>query len=207
MEQWEVSKQVDLIYPDPPFNSNHNYGAPYKGAVDKKETRLQNVFKDIWTYNDEAQERTDRICKTAAHPTRKTIQGLRVFLEDSDTEMLVHLIYMADRLWKMKDLLKPTGIVYPHCAPSANYHLRIIMDAIFGGLPAACLNSWSTDSIFDHSASPTSKRNSALAEAGEGSAMRVPEICYRRRAIVQNSMNSSTRLQLQMTNHKLLAVG
>lgn len=39
MEQWEVSEQEDLIYPDPPFSSNHNYGVPYKGAVDKKETR------------------------------------------------------------------------------------------------------------------------------------------------------------------------
>ena len=62
----------------------------------------------------------------------QTIQGLRVFLEDSDTEMFVYLIYMADRLWKMKDLLKPTGIVSPHCAPSANYHLRMLMDSVFG---------------------------------------------------------------------------
>ena len=134
MTAWKKDGQqnvVDLIYLDPPFNSNRNYGAPTAKAKES-DTGSMDAFTDMWTYDQQAYDRTERICKTTAHPACELISGLRCYLEKRDDGMLAYLTYMADRLWLLHDLLKETGSIYLHCDPSANYYLRLLMDAVFG---------------------------------------------------------------------------
>ena len=134
MTAWKnqgVQGIIDLIYLDPPFNSNRNYGAPTAKAKDS-DTGSLDAFTDMWTYDQQAYERTERICKTTAHPACELISGLRSYLEKRDDGMLAYLTYMADRLWLLHGLLKETGSIYLHCDPSANYYLRMLMDSVFG---------------------------------------------------------------------------
>lgn len=122
---------IDLIYLDPPFNSNRNYGAPTAKSKDS-DTGSMDAFTDMWTYDARAYERTERLCKTTAHPACELISGLRSYLEKRDDGMLAYLTYMADRLWLLHGLLKETGSIYLHCDPFASYYLRLLMDSIFG---------------------------------------------------------------------------
>ena len=101
ISNWEEKgfKEVaDLIYGDPPFNSNRNYGAPTSKAQET-DTGSMDAFVDMWTYDDKAIARTKRICKSVAHPASRLIQSLKDWLEEEDDGMLAYLSYMADRLW------------------------------------------------------------------------------------------------------------
>ncbi len=134
ISNWEnegFKEVADLIYGDPPFNSNRNYGAPTSKAQET-DTGSMDAFTDMWTYDDKAIARTKRICKSVGHPASKLIQSLKEWLEEEDDGMLAYLSYMADRLWKLHGMLKPTGSLYLHCDPTANYYLRLLMDAVFG---------------------------------------------------------------------------
>lgn len=134
ISNWEnegFKEVADLIYGDPPFNSNRNYGAPASKAQET-DTGSMDAFVDMWTYDDKAIARTKRICKSVSHPASKIIQTLKDWLEEEDSGMLAYLSYMADRLWKLHGMLKQTGSIYLHCDPTANYYLRLLMDAVFG---------------------------------------------------------------------------
>ena len=134
ISNWEnegFKEVADLIYGDPPFNSNRNYGAPTAKAQET-DTGSMDAFVDMWTYDDKAIARTKRICKLVRHPASRLIQTLKDWLEEEDDGMLAYLSYMADRLWKLHGMLKQTGSIYLHCDPFASYYLRLLMDAIFG---------------------------------------------------------------------------
>ena len=127
-----VQGLIDLIYLDPPFNSNRNYGAPTSKSK-KNDTGSMDAFVDMWTYDQPARDRVDRICnQQKLHPARLLIKSLKPYLEKHDSGMLAYLAYMADRLRLFKGLLRDTGSIYLHCDPFANYYLRLLMDAIFG---------------------------------------------------------------------------
>ena len=133
MAAWKekgVQGIIDLIYLDPPFNSNRNYGAPTSKAKDS-DTGSMDAFTDMWTWDEQSAERVEVILKTPAHPARELFASLRGYLEKRDSGMLAYLSYMADRLWLCQQLLKETGSIYLHCDPTANYYLRLLMDAIF----------------------------------------------------------------------------
>ena len=121
---------IDLIYLDPPFNSNRNYGHPTAKAK-KSETGSMDAFSDMWTYDDQAIQRVQNICNSY-HPARELIKALKPYLHKHDSGMLAYLSYMADRLRLFHGLLRDTGSIYLHCDPYANYYLRLLMDAIFG---------------------------------------------------------------------------
>ena len=116
------SASVDLIYLDPPFNSNANYAAP----VGSKAAGA--AFKDTWGLDD---------INLAWHGEIKhDYPGLYALLsatrEIHGDSMMSYLIYMAIRLMEMKRLLKPTGSIYLHCDPTAGHYLKLLMDAVFG---------------------------------------------------------------------------
>lgn len=113
------SESVDLIYLDPPFNSNSNYAAPIGSIAAGAE------FKDTWTLNDIDIAWLDLI--ESKHPTLNRV--IHAAMTDSDKS---YLIYMAVRLLEMKRILKDTGSIYLHCDPTMSHHLKLIMDAIFG---------------------------------------------------------------------------
>ena len=113
---------IDLIYLDPPFNSNQDYAAPI-GSI-----AAGAAFKDTWTLSDidvhEHGELADR--NPAAY---SVIEAAR---NASGKSMMSYLIMMAVRLIEMERILKPSGSIYLHCDPTASHYLKLLMDAIFG---------------------------------------------------------------------------
>ncbi|MYD25156.1 MAG: site-specific DNA-methyltransferase [Gemmatimonadetes bacterium] len=113
------SETVDLIYLDPPFNSNANYAAPIGSQA------AGAAFKDTWTLSDVDAEWVNLI--EAKHPALHRV--LLAAITDSDKS---YLVYMAARILEMRRVLKPTGSIYLHCDPTMSHYLKLVMDAIFG---------------------------------------------------------------------------
>lgn len=116
------SESVDLIYLDPPFNSNATYSAPVGSAA------AGAAFKDSWTLDDVDAEWHGQIADE--HP------GLYKIIDAAGAThskgMQAYLIMMGIRLIEMQRILRPTGSIYLHCDPTASHYLKGLMDAIFG---------------------------------------------------------------------------
>lgn len=126
------SESVDLIYLDPPFNSNTSYNLLFGNGQPKRGGKGAQVraFDDTWRWDDAAARRVDRLARAAAHPAHRAVVGLRTLIGEGG--MLAYLSYMAERLAEMPRLLKPTGSIYLHCDPTASHGLKLVMDTIFG---------------------------------------------------------------------------
>jgi len=113
---------IDLIYLDPPFNSNENYAAPIGSQA------AGAAFKDTWTLSDidvyEHGELAER--NPAAYAV---IDAAR---QTHGKSMMSYLIMMAVRLMEMRRILKATGSIYLHCDDTASHYLKLLMDAVFG---------------------------------------------------------------------------
>lgn len=130
--------RVDLIYLDPPFNSNRIYNLIYRN---KGKTAQQKAFSDMWTYSSQTEqmllqfkdtlEGSRDISELVKNFLRTWIESLQN-MSSKDQKMLAYLIYMAERLLWMKKILKDTGSIYYHCDPTASHYIKIIMDGIFG---------------------------------------------------------------------------
>ena len=131
------SECVDLIYLDPPFNSNRHYEAPIGSKA------AGAAFKDAWTLDDvdvcEHGELADR--NPAAY---SVIEAAR---QAHGKGMQSYLIFMAVRLLEMRRILKPTGSIYLHCDPTASHSLKLLMDGVFGMLNARSCIAWKRSSV------------------------------------------------------------
>ncbi len=114
---------IDLIYLDPPFNSNRNYAAPIGSKA------AGAAFKDTWDLTDVDEAWHNQIADTDL-PLYKVIDASQY---SRGNGMKSYLIMMAVRLLEMKRILKPTGSIYLHCDPTASHYLKTLMDSIFGG--------------------------------------------------------------------------
>lgn len=112
----------DLIYLDPPFNSNHNYAAPIGSQAAGAE------FKDTWTLDEIDLAWHGEIAE--AHTGLYDL--LTATQEIHGNSMMSYLIYMAVRVMEMKRVLKQTGSIYLHCDPTASHYLKLLMDEVFG---------------------------------------------------------------------------
>lgn len=129
-------ESVDLVYLDPPFNSNANYNVLFSERSGTSSEAQITAFEDTWHW-DEGAERSYR--EMAAHgpeQVARLLTGLRAFLSTSD--MMAYLAMMAPRLVELHRVLKPTGSLYLHCDPTASHYLKLLLDAVFG--PAAFRN-------------------------------------------------------------------
>ena len=116
------SESVDLIYADPPFNSNRNYSAP----VGSKAAGA--AFKDAWMLSD-----IDLIEHNRLREENKGLFAAIAAAKHTHSKgMFSYLVMMALRLLEMRRLLKPTGSIYIHCDPFASHYLKVVMDAVFG---------------------------------------------------------------------------
>lgn len=116
------SESIDLIYLDPPFNSNRHYQAPIGSKAAGAE------FKDAWTFGDTKHAWWGMIADE--HPALyKVIDAAGDVGNEGDK---AYLIYMAMRLLEMRRILKPTGAIYLHCDLTMSHSLKMTMDAIFG---------------------------------------------------------------------------
>lgn len=121
------SESVDLIYIDPPFNSNRTYEAPVGSGAEG------GGFKDIWTLDDIEAEWIESI-----EVQNEALYGVLTAVGDMGTTRQAnsnqgYLQFMAIRLLEMHRILKPTGSIYLHCDTTMSRYLNLVMDCIFGG--------------------------------------------------------------------------
>ena len=116
------SEIVDLIYLDPPFNTNEEHKAPIGTPAEGAK------FKDIWTDEDIKYEWHGQIA--AEH--EQLYQIIKGAETTYDKTMRIYLTAMAVRLFEMRRVLKPTGSIYLHCDPTASHYLKMVMDSLFG---------------------------------------------------------------------------
>jgi DNA modification methylase len=124
---------VDLIYLDPPFNSNRDYNVIYDNALAQTK-----AFGDTWSIMKvEDLEYLIEHGEPQRYATlRGVLDGLKQILfysvDGKDKSMYAYLLNMGVRLVEMHRVLKETGSIYLHCDPTASHYLKILMDSIFG---------------------------------------------------------------------------
>jgi DNA modification methylase len=123
-------ESVDLVYLDPPFNSNANYNLLFK-APDGHQSQAQiEAFDDTWHWNPSAEQAFDEVMQSGNSDAAEMLRSMVSFLGRND--MMAYLTMMAVRLIELHRVLKPTGSLYLHCDPTASHYLKILLDAVFG---------------------------------------------------------------------------
>ena len=120
---------VDLIYLDPPFNSNATYNILFAEKSGEKSAAQITAFEDTWHWGDEAMAAYDDAMKLGAPRLADLLQALRAFLGQND--MMAYLTMMAVRLVELHRVLKPTGSLYLHCDPTASHYIKITFGCYF----------------------------------------------------------------------------
>ena len=121
-------ESVDLVYLDPPFNSDANYNVLFKHGGHTSQAQAE-AFRDTWDWGDHAEQAYDDIIR-ANGDVALVVSGFRKWL--GENAMMAYLAMMAARLIEMRRVLKPTGSLYLHCDPTASAYLKLILDAVWG---------------------------------------------------------------------------
>lgn len=122
---------VDLVYLDPPFNSNANYNILFKSPAGKAADSQIEAFEDTWHWNDTAESAFYEVMTSGNTDVAEMLRAMRGFLKEND--MMAYLAMMAVRLIELHRVLKPTGSLYLHCDPTASHYLKLLLDGVFGG--------------------------------------------------------------------------
>jgi len=119
---------ADLIYLDPPFNSQASYNVLYREPTGQQSKAQVEAFLDTWHWNDSAEQSFDEVIRSGTDAA-ELMRAIRAVPHESD--LMAYLTMMAVRLVELHRVLKPTGSLYLHCDPSASHYLKILMDGIF----------------------------------------------------------------------------
>lgn len=123
-------ESVDLIYLDPPFNSNAGYNVLFKDPTGRESDSQIEAFDDTWHWTDVAEMAFDEVIHSGNSDAAEMLRAMLEFLGRND--MMAYLTMMAVRLIELRRVLKPTGSLYLHCDPTASHYLKILLDAVFG---------------------------------------------------------------------------
>ena len=123
-------ESVDLVYLDPPFNSNATYNVLFKEASGEGSAAQIHAFDDTWHWSMESEYPYQDVVTHGPKKLADLLQAMRSFLGQND--MMAYLTMMAQRMIELHRVLKPTGSIYLHCDPTASHYLKLLMDAVFG---------------------------------------------------------------------------
>jgi DNA modification methylase len=129
LRRYVADESVDLVYLDPPFNSNANYNVLFKEHSGEQAASQIRAFEDTWTWSMEAELALEAMIIEGGQVS-VAMQALRKLLGTSN--MMAYLAMMAPRLVELRRVLKPTGSIWLHCDPTASHYLKLLMDAVFG---------------------------------------------------------------------------
>ena len=121
---------VDIIYLDPPFNSNRNYNVLFKAESGADSEAQITAFEDTWHWGETAEATYRDLIVHAPEKVSTAIEALLNLIDRN--QMMAYLVMMTARLVELRRVLKPTGSLYLHCDPTASHYLKIVLDAIFG---------------------------------------------------------------------------
>ena len=124
-----ADESVDLVYLDPPFNSNASYNVLFKAPGGAQSQAQIEAFDDTWHWNDSAERAFDDVLSGGHSDAAIMLKAMRSALGEND--MMAYLAMMAVRLIELHRVLKPTGSLYLHCDPTASHYLKILLDSVF----------------------------------------------------------------------------
>jgi site-specific DNA-methyltransferase (adenine-specific) len=124
------SESVDLVYLDPPFNSQATYNVLFRSPTGSGSQAQIEAFEDTWHWGHEAEDAFDQVMRSGNTNAADLLRAMRSFLGDND--MMAYLAMMAVRLLELHRVLRPTGSLYLHCDPTASHYLKQLLDGIFG---------------------------------------------------------------------------
>jgi DNA modification methylase len=124
---------IDLIYLDPPFNSNATYNVLFKEPSGQSSQAQISAFGDTWHWGLESERALQEIAASEIAPAAtKDFMSVLPKLVGKRTDMSAYLTMMGVRLLELKRVLKETGSLYLHCDPTASHYLKLLLDTIFG---------------------------------------------------------------------------
>ena len=122
-----ADESIDLVYLDPPFNSNAAYNVLFAERDGAGRVANQGVRGHVGMGRGGARP-LRKFVETGPDGASRAMQAFRAFsatrharLSGDDAPRLVS-----------SSRLKPTGSLYLHCDPTASHYLKMLMDAIFG---------------------------------------------------------------------------
>ena len=119
---------VDLIYLDPPFNSNASYNVLFKDESGNTAPSQIRAFEDTWHWGPDA---VDALLDLNGTKTGNLLNGLVDAI--GENQLTAYLCMMGVRLAELRRILKPTGNIFLHCDTTAGHYLKLVMDAVFDG--------------------------------------------------------------------------
>ena len=129
MRKFIKDESVDLIYLDPPFNSQADYNILFKEVSGEESTAQIQAFSDFWHWDIEARKAYEYLTIQAPNDVANLTDALFNILGKND--MLAYLVMMGERLLELHRVLKPTGSIYLHCDSTASHYLKLMLDSIF----------------------------------------------------------------------------
>jgi site-specific DNA-methyltransferase (adenine-specific) len=126
-------ESIDLVYLDPPFNSNANYNVLFKEPSGKSSQAQMSAFEDTWHWGMESEKALQEIVTSLIAPAAtKDFMSVLPNLLGKRTDMSAYITMMCIRLIELRRVLKETGSIYLHCDPTASHYLKLLLDTIFG---------------------------------------------------------------------------
>jgi DNA modification methylase len=129
LRRYIADESVDLVYLDPPFNSNATYNVLFAEQNGTRAASQIKAFEDTWQWDQSAAHAYQEVVESGGKVSQ-AMQAFRTFLGDND--LLAYLCMMAPRLVELRRVLKSTGSIYLHCDATASHYLKMLMDSIFG---------------------------------------------------------------------------
>ena len=123
-------ESIDLVYLDPPFNSNTTYNVLFAEKSGEQSAAQITAFDDTWHWGMESELAYRELVTDGPKKLGDMLQAMRAFLGQND--MMAYLTMMAQRMAELHRVLKPTGSLYLHCDPTASHYLKLLLDAAFG---------------------------------------------------------------------------
>lgn len=122
---------VDLVYLDPPFNSNRSYNVIFARNASSSDTAQIQAFDDTWRWTQVTEiQYLDLVNGGAPTAVGDALRAMHTLVGENDA--LAYLVNMAPRLVELHRVLKPTGSLWLHCDPTMSHYLKLLLDAIFG---------------------------------------------------------------------------
>lgn len=132
LREYIKDETVDLVYLDPPFNSNRNYSVIFSKndkAEDENKAQIE-AFEDTWHWTHTTEQQYNEFVTHAPMAVANALTAYRLLLGENDA--MAYLVNMAPRLQELHRVLKPTGSLYLHCDPTMSHYLKVLLDSIFG---------------------------------------------------------------------------
>ncbi len=123
-------ESVDLVYLDPPFNSNRSYNVLFRDESGRESDAQITAFEDSWHWGETAEATYRDLILEAPEKVSTAIEALLKLIDRNP--MMAYLVMMTPRLVELHRVLKPTASLYLHCDPTASHYLKIVLDSIFG---------------------------------------------------------------------------